>query len=63
MSKSPMERQTREERPPYKFTIVIPCYNEKDAIGTTLAAIDRNLPKTNDYEIIVVNDGSIDGTH
>lgn len=45
------------------FSLVIPVYNEKLAIETTLDYLQDSLRSTScDYEIIVVNDGSTDGT-
>jgi glycosyltransferase involved in cell wall biosynthesis len=42
------------------ISIIIPAYNEEDAIGDTIVKIqDLNLPS---YEILVVNDGSTDRT-
>lgn len=44
-------------------SIVVPVYNEQDAIVATVEAIDRVMAGMKlDYEIIVVNDGSNDGT-
>ncbi len=42
-----------------KLSVVVPCYNEKDTIRTLL---DRVLAQPFDIEIIVVDDGSTDGT-
>ncbi|RMH43446.1 MAG: glycosyltransferase family 2 protein [Deltaproteobacteria bacterium] len=45
------------------LTIVIPAYNERDRIGPTLAAVDAFLAAAGQrYEIVVVDDGSTDGT-
>lgn len=45
------------------FSIVIPVYNEKKGIAPTLAHLQDNLRLSNcEYEIIAVDDGSIDGT-
>ncbi len=45
-----------------KLSIVIPCYNEKDTIEKILAEVmDVNLGSTT-KEIIIVDDGSKDGT-
>lgn len=47
-----------------KVSLVIPCYNSEkyisDVIHKTIDVLEGNLDK--DYEIILVNDGSIDGT-
>lgn len=45
-------------------SIVIPCYNEKQAISSTLRDIFDHLgrSKISDADIIVVDDGSSDGT-
>jgi glycosyltransferase involved in cell wall biosynthesis len=46
-----------------KLSVVIPAYNEEDRIEKTLLAVSEFLKKqTFDYEILVVNDGSGDGT-
>src|SRR3982750_2034115 len=49
-------------QPPW-MSVVVPAYNEEEAIGTTLAALSerlgaRGLP----YEILVVDNASTDGT-
>ncbi len=44
-------------------SIVIPVYNEEEAIGDDLDLIKRTMDASgHSYEIIVVNDGSTDGT-
>ena len=45
-----------------KFSIIVPCYNEEDAIEQTVNELLRGLPIDTDYEIIIVNDGSTDAT-
>lgn len=43
-------------------SIVVPCMNEEDAIGHTLTkCFEANYPKDK-LEVIVINDGSTDGT-
>ena len=45
------------------LSVIIPAYNEEKRIGGTLKAINEYLSKQDyDYEIIVVSDGSKDGT-
>jgi glycosyltransferase involved in cell wall biosynthesis len=44
------------------FSIVIPCYNEEDSIAQTVQSLSAALADSKRYEIIVVNDGSSDGT-
>ncbi|HEY5877099.1 MAG TPA: glycosyltransferase family 2 protein [Ilumatobacteraceae bacterium] len=40
-----------------------PCYNDAESIGTMVAAVDLALAgRVDDYEIIVVNDGSSDNS-
>jgi glycosyltransferase involved in cell wall biosynthesis len=44
-----------------KFSIVVPCYNEADYVGTTLNSL-RDQVFTGSYEIIVVDNNCTDGT-
>ena len=48
----------------FKFSIIIPCYNEKKTIENILKKIDESLKnyKILKYEIIIVDDFSSDGT-
>jgi len=49
-------------RPPILF-LIIPAYNERDRILTTLEIVTDFLEHSEiDYEVIVVSDGSTDGT-
>jgi len=43
----------------YNYSIVVPAYNEADAVGPVLVELHAAFPKS---EIIVVNDASTDGT-
>ncbi len=45
-----------------KISLVIPCFNERNAIERTIDEINFLLGKTL-YEIVVVDDGSFDGTY
>lgn len=44
------------------FSVVVPAYNAESTIGSCLEALlNQSLPREQ-YEIIVVDDGSTDGT-
>lgn len=46
-----------------KLSVVIPAYNEEGSIGSTVRAITRRLEAESiDYEVVVVNDNSVDAT-
>ncbi len=48
---------------PGKISIVICCYNEYTNLPTVINAIHENIKPTGyQYEIIAVNDGSVDGS-
>jgi glycosyltransferase involved in cell wall biosynthesis len=48
---------------PEAVSIIVPVYNEEGAIASTLAAIDATMqPTGRRYEVLVVDDGSADGT-
>lgn len=44
------------------FTVIIPCFNEEQAIATTLEGLQRGLAGMGEYEILAVDDGSTDAT-
>ena len=44
------------------ISIIIPCFNEEDAIEKTIAEIGQLSLLPNSYELIVVDDGSNDGS-
>jgi cellulose synthase/poly-beta-1,6-N-acetylglucosamine synthase-like glycosyltransferase len=44
------------------ISVVIPAYNAQEALGNCLDALERQTVPHEEYEIIVVNDGSSDGT-
>ena len=51
-----------EAHPP-QLSIVIPCYNEEERLPRTIEQIERYLEgKDLSYELILVDDGSTDGT-
>ena len=43
-----------------KFSVIIPTYNRENFVGRAIASVLRQ--DVTDYEIIVVDDGSSDGT-
>ena len=45
-----------------KLVVQIPCHNEADGLPATLAAIPRRIPGVDVVEILVIDDGSTDGT-
>lgn len=48
--------------PQPRFAVVVPCYNEFAAIQRTIDDLRRVLVNAGDYELIIVDDGSTDGT-
>ncbi|HJQ85665.1 MAG TPA: glycosyltransferase family 2 protein [Candidatus Binatia bacterium] len=45
-----------------KLIIQIPCFNEEQNLGETLAALPRSVPGFDSVETLVVDDGSTDAT-
>jgi len=45
-----------------KLIVQIPCYNEEETLGTTLADIPRDIEGVDAIEILVIDDGSTDNT-
>lgn len=45
-----------------KLIVIIPAYNEAATIGTVLARIPWNIPGVHEQEVVVIDDGSVDGT-
>jgi len=48
--------------PDPNFSVIIPCYNEEEAIHDTIRRLRADLGRQDSYEIIVIDDGSTDGT-
>ncbi len=56
-----MNRETNKERP--LISVVIPFHNESGQLERTLRAVSDTLVSTGlDYELLAVDDGSLDGT-
>lgn len=45
-----------------KLIIQVPCYNEEQTLPETLAALPKSVPGFDQVEILVIDDGSTDGT-
>lgn len=45
-----------------RFSLVVPCFNEEHAIAATVTELVATLETVGPYEIVIVNDGSTDGT-
>ena len=48
--------------PPVKVSIIIPLFNKVDYTRQCLEALERSTPNLISYELILVNNGSTDGT-
>lgn len=44
------------------LTLIVPAYNEREAIGGTIIELQKAFQHRQDVEILVVDDGSTDGT-
>ena len=58
--------QSRHTRPPcgegpVRVSVIVPTWNERENVGHLLDGIGAAL-KGSDYEVVVVDDGSPDGT-
>ena len=54
---APGQPKSREEKVP-RVLVAIPAYGEEKSIGGIVSSIRRKFP----YDVVVVNDGSLDGT-
>jgi len=50
------------DREPMKLVIQIPCHNEEATLPSTVSALPRSLPGFSSVRVLVVDDGSTDGT-
>jgi len=44
------------------FTVIVPCYNEVKALPEAIIDLQKILTEIGPHELIVVDDGSTDGT-
>ena len=45
-----------------KLVIQIPCYNEEEVLPVTLEALPKSIKGIDEIEVLIINDGSVDGT-
>jgi glycosyltransferase involved in cell wall biosynthesis len=45
-----------------KLIVQIPCFNERELLAGTLADLPRSLPGIDRIEVLIIDDGSTDGT-
>ena len=45
-----------------KLIVQIPCLNEETTVGQTIRDIPREIPGIDFVEVLIVDDGSTDGT-
>src|ERR1700712_1765205 len=48
--------------PDPKMSVVVPAYNSADTLERLLASLDAQTLPQDDFEVVVVDDGSTDGT-
>src|SRR3954469_8301898 len=51
-----------EDEPSMKLVVTIPALNEEKTIYQVVSGVPRDIPGVTEVEVIVVNDGSTDGT-
>lgn len=56
-------RSHSSEEPPHDLSLVMPCYNERDAVGYTIPRLVEAFERAGyRLELVAVNNGSRDGT-
>src|SRR5215831_5598296 len=53
---------TVQEPRPY-FSVVIPTYNRIERLRHVITALEQQAYPSDAYEVIIISDGSTDGTH
>lgn len=63
MASHPLVRRPTPVEPDLELSVIVPVYNEADVIEAVLREWITTMPAyTDSFEIVVVNDGSTDGT-
>jgi glycosyltransferase involved in cell wall biosynthesis len=63
MNQSMSSDSTRQNQPTPDFSVVIPFFNEENNVGPVLQELrDVLQSQSRSYEVVVVDDGSVDGT-
>jgi glycosyltransferase involved in cell wall biosynthesis len=57
-----MIARTPTEPDAVKLIIQIPCYNEREHLAETVAALPDAIPGVDTIEVLIIDDGSTDGT-
>jgi dolichol-phosphate mannosyltransferase len=56
-------KMNQSDQPQVEISVVVPAYNEEESIIHSLEVIKSTVSRiTNDFELLVVNDGSTDAT-
>jgi cellulose synthase/poly-beta-1,6-N-acetylglucosamine synthase-like glycosyltransferase len=51
-----------EKSTPHDLSVVVPCFNEEEGLFELHRRLTASCQKIGNYEVILVNDGSRDGT-
>ncbi|QDU07034.1 glycosyltransferase family 2 protein [Gimesia aquarii] len=57
-----LEQSDRPKSVPNPFTVIVPCFNEVQALPDAVIELKSILSEIGPHELIIVNDGSTDGT-
>ena len=55
--------QTNEDSITYKVSVIVPTYNRLARLKKVLIGLEQQTYPLSDFEVIIVSDGSTDGTH
>ena len=45
-----------------RVSVLVPCFNEENAVDETIHKLDAALSPLGDFEIVAIDDGSVDRT-